>query len=206
MLFVTAFGLSSEPPAAPMKSPLSTHIVKPLDTASVRKLYLEGDFDEAILILENGIVDQKVVNHSDSVFAFKHLGVMYAAKYETREKGKYYMHQLLQVEPTARILDMYASEMIYMIFKNIQDEFTSSRIRKNRKENRPIAMDSTKPSALPVSRTQPDRSIKSTKSKVPAYVWIVTTTAAVATGVVAYILLSDAPKTKNNLDAGHGVD
>jgi hypothetical protein len=32
-------------------------------------------------------------------------------------------------EPTAKIMDMYASDMIYMIFKNIQDEFETNRLK-----------------------------------------------------------------------------
>jgi hypothetical protein len=99
----------------------------PLDTSAVRKLYLEGEFEEAIGKLEASLRSGSGFSHRDSVFLFKHLGVMYAARYETREKGKHYMHKLLEVEPTARILDMYASDMIYMIFKNIQDEFNAGR-------------------------------------------------------------------------------
>lgn len=75
-------------------------------------------------MLEGDLKDKRLRSHGDSVFAFKHLGVMYAAQEATREKGKYYMLQLLYVEPTARIMDMYASDMIYMIFRNIQEEFS----------------------------------------------------------------------------------
>jgi hypothetical protein len=98
-----------------------------LDTAEVRRLYMDGEFDQAIDRIETSLRHGKGHTHEDSVFAFKHLGVMYAARYETREKGKRYMYQLLSVEPTARILDMYASDMIYMIFKNIKDEFDATR-------------------------------------------------------------------------------
>ncbi len=75
-------------------------------------------------MLEGDLKEKRLRSHGDSVFAFKHLGVMYAAQEATREKGKYYMLQLLYVEPTARIMDMYASDMIYMIFRNIQEEFS----------------------------------------------------------------------------------
>lgn len=113
--------------AAP--TPKSQATAKPsraaLDTSAVRKLYLDGDFDLAIDQIEMALKYDTTLSHQDSVFSFKHLGVMHAAKYETREKGKLYMHKLLEVEPTARILDMYASDMIYMIFKNIQDEYHS---------------------------------------------------------------------------------
>jgi hypothetical protein len=101
----------------------------PVDTALVRKLYMDGDFEQAIDLLEAVMKKKPELNHEDSVFIYKHLGVMYAARYETRERGKMYMHQLLMTEPTAKIMDMYASDMIYMIFKNIQDEFETNRLK-----------------------------------------------------------------------------
>ncbi|HLP40196.1 MAG TPA: hypothetical protein VK465_01705, partial [Fibrobacteria bacterium] len=70
-----------------------------LDTALVRGYYLDGDFDPAIDVLETHLTLHRVLTHEDSVFTFKHLGVMYAAKYETREKGKHYMLKLLETEP-----------------------------------------------------------------------------------------------------------
>jgi hypothetical protein len=100
-----------------------------IDSLTTHKLYMDGDFDPAIAMLESDLQSRKLLSHDDSVFIFKHLGVMYAANYETRERGKMYMHQLLMTEPGAKIMDMYASDMIYMIFKNIQDEFETNRAR-----------------------------------------------------------------------------
>jgi hypothetical protein len=94
-----------------------------LDTAYIRKTYVDGDFELAIELIEDALKYGGPFSHQDSIFILKHLGVMHTAKYETREKGKRYLMELLNVEPTAKILDMYASDMIYMIFKNIQDEF-----------------------------------------------------------------------------------
>lgn len=121
-----------------------------LDTAAVRKFYLEGEFDRAIEDIERAMKWDRVFSHEDSVFMFKHLGVMYAAKYETREKGRHYMYQLLTVEPTARILDMYASEMIYMIFKNIQTEF-EARERDPAIDDRKSSRDTLAPGPHPAS-------------------------------------------------------
>ena len=98
-----------------------------LDTTFIHSTYIDGDFDRAVEMLEDAMKYGGPFSHQDSIFIFKHLGVMYAAKYETRENGKHFMLQLLNVEPTAKIMDMYASDMIYMIFKNIQDEFASSK-------------------------------------------------------------------------------
>jgi len=94
-----------------------------LDTSAIHALYMDGEFESAIELLERASGEGLLKTHTDSVFAYKHLGVMYAARYETMERGKSYMYRLLTIEPTVRILDMYASEMIYMIFRNVQAEF-----------------------------------------------------------------------------------
>jgi hypothetical protein len=120
-----AKNLSAKPASAkPARAATGPAVAKPaLDTARIHGLYLDGDFDQAVRSLEGALKSRKALNHADSVFIFKHLGVMYAATPATREKGRYYMLQLISIEPTARILDMYASDMIYLIFRNIQEEF-----------------------------------------------------------------------------------
>lgn len=110
------------PRAQAAKAPAET--VSALDTARIHATYLDGDFDKSIRILEGALKGGgKGLNHADSVFIFKHLGVMYAASPDTREKGRFYMLQLISIEPTAKILDMYASDMIYLIFHNVQEEY-----------------------------------------------------------------------------------
>jgi hypothetical protein len=112
-----------------------------LDTASIHHLYLDGEFEPAIDGLEKARRNGLLKSHEDSVFAFKHLGVMYAAKYETLEKGKSYMYQLLSIEPSVKIMDMYASDMIYMIFRNVQEEYV---LRTGRPSN-PADPDTARP-------------------------------------------------------------
>ena len=116
----------------PASAPASKVSAKPapaktvMDTAKLHATYLDGDFDQAIRVMENALKNKKTpISHADSVFIFKHLGVMYAATPATREKGRYYMTQLIYIEPTAKILDMYASDMIYLIFRNVQEEFAN---------------------------------------------------------------------------------
>jgi hypothetical protein len=116
---------SAKPVAAKPAAKIAPKAVaKPaIDTARIHAGYLDGDFDQAIRTLETALKGRKPLSHADSVFAFKHLGVMYAATPATREKGRFYMLQLISIEPTARILDMYASDMIYLIFRNVQEEY-----------------------------------------------------------------------------------
>lgn len=106
-----------------------------MDTNAIHAAYLDGDFETATADLNKAIAGNALHSRSDSVFAFKHLGVMAAANPETREKGKYYMVQLLNLEPSIKILDMYASDMIYMIFKNLKEEYEENRMKLRRAES-----------------------------------------------------------------------
>ncbi|MDB5048932.1 MAG: hypothetical protein JWO30_2003 [Fibrobacteres bacterium] len=116
-----------------------------LDTTAIRALYMGGDFGPAIKKLESDRQEGRLQSHQDSVFAFKHLGVMYAANYETVERGKQLMYLLLSIEPTVKIMDMYASDMIYMIFHNVQEEFELRHARPKYVDAHPVQADSVRP-------------------------------------------------------------
>jgi len=181
----------SRPKASASPAPrvsVDPNVPPKVDSAKVHKLYLDGDFDEAIVLLENNLKDTRQYRHEDSVFIFKHLGVMYAAQYETREKGKYYMHRLLMVEPTAKIMDMYASDMIYMIFKNIQEEFEQNRMQLTL---HPTGGGDPKPD----TSHSPKPSPKEGSSGGTAWIWTGAAVVTVAAGVGAYFLLTNDPKT-----------
>ena len=173
-----------------------------VDFTRVHQLYLNGDFDAAIVMLEDYLKENREYTHDDSVFIYKHLGVMYAAQYETREKGKYYMHKLLSVEPTARIMDMYASDMIYMIFKNIQEEYASTRMQLEEKRRTEPDSSGTLAGGASAdgqrqgtaSRAQPAKDSGSRK-----WFWVGVSAATVAAGIGLYVALSDEaepPKDK----------
>lgn len=170
-----------------------------VDTLKAHRLYVDGDFDQAIEILETGLKTKKILSHQDSVFIFKHLGVMYAANNDTREKGKYYMHQLLMVEPTARIMDMYASDMIYMIFKNIQDEVEETTGRLTRAQSHVNGNAQTRPS----ENKPADKPVaKEAKSSDHTLLWVGVGTVAVGAGVAAYFLLASSPASTQDT---HGL-
>lgn len=168
------------------------------DTTAIHKQYVEGDFEEAIDKLESALKYVTPLSHDDSVFIFKHLGVMYTAKYETREKGKQFMMRLLDVEPTARLMDMYASDMIYMIFKNIQDEYEIAKAKLRRTQD------------LNTSNATQEANANGTLDKTDgkpgkkaSYKWIPWTAAALAAtgGVVLAVTLmnEEEPAVKENV-------
>jgi hypothetical protein len=216
-------------PSAPFPAPMpgkaqAAAVVKPrlaakpaepgFNQESIHALYLEGDFDKATVLLEQAFAQHAIRTHDDSVFAYKHLGVMNAASDDTREKGKYYMIQLLQLEPTAKILDMYASDMIYMIYKNIKEEFEENRRKLRTAESHMIGnhqataspKDSVVAQAAAASTLEPKPPEHASKSGTRekegffrgrrAYYWIGGAGAAVAGIALANYLAGDASNGK----------
>lgn len=171
-----------------------------VDSAKVHALYLEGEFEEAIPILEANLKQTRQYRREDSVFMFKHLGVMYAARNETRERGKYYLHRLLTVEPTAKIMDMYASDMIYTIFQNIQEEFASTRKFLGLQHQTRAGIDSLSAPSDPKAekdsvRKSPEATTKHSSGG-KAWAWSGAAVVTVAAGVGAYFLITEQqPKT-----------
>lgn len=166
-----------------------------MDTAKIHATYLEGDFDLAIRTLESVMKSKKALTHADSVFIFKHLGVMYAATPATREKGRFYISQLIAIEPTVKILDMYASDTIYLIFRNAQEELESKRTAKVTVVDTVPAPEPAMPATLPVAAAPaPVPSKSNTKF------WV-TGGAVVALGAmgILYILLDDPEPVKHNI-------
>jgi hypothetical protein len=94
----------------------------PLDQQAVRSYYGDGDFGPAISLLEDFQKTHSRFTREESLMVYKFLGVMYCADQSTREKGKTYFYKLLQVDPQAKILDMYVSIMVQEIFRSTLDE------------------------------------------------------------------------------------
>lgn len=170
------------------------HTSTALDTAAIHALYMDGEFEAAIKKLELASAAGFLTTHADSVFAYKHLGVMYAARYETMEKGKNFMYRLLSIEPSVKILDMYASEMIYMIFRNIQSEFEirTARVKAEAADSTPSGLaDSTKGSTGKSTRRHRK--------------WPYLTAGALAVagaGLAAYLFIEGDPPVSRHYEGG----
>ncbi|MEO7426170.1 MAG: hypothetical protein ABI036_13365 [Fibrobacteria bacterium] len=186
-------------PGKPSKTakPAKSAAKAPMDTVKLHATYLDGDFDQATRAMEGALKNRKSLTHGDSVFIFKHLGVMYAATPATREKGRYYMAQLIYIEPTAKILDMYASDMIDIIFRKVREEVESKHpVAAKAPEPAP---DTVKPLPPPPPPALPAPQVaRSKKSK--TMFWV-TGGAVVAAGTVGllYVLLDDPKPKQHNI-------
>jgi hypothetical protein len=157
-----------------------------VDTFEVRRLYSDGEFDEAVARLEKGIAARKPASKAESVFVYKHLGVMYLAQYQTREKGKWHLRQMLETDSSAQITDMYASDMVYMIFKNILDEFEAKRHTSRPRDTVEVA---DRRGSGRDSLATPK--LAETRRKSKGYLWWGATAAVIGAGVTAYFVLAE---------------
>ena len=96
-----------------------------LNQKLIHDAYNEANFDYVIGTLEKFIKENRTYSLSDSVFVAKHLSVVYSANPATREKGRYYMNRLLELVPSAKLVDMYVSEEIDRIFDKVREEFVT---------------------------------------------------------------------------------
>ncbi len=163
-----------------------------LDTTTIHSLYVDGEFEPAIKQLETARKNGQLKTHRDSVFAYKHLGVMYAASYETMEKGKQFMYQLLTIEPSVLIMDMYASDMIYMIFRNVQTEFEIRHARPTL-----VLADSTAQKDLHPTTSQPKILGRSTWPY-----WTGAIVLAAGVGATGYFIMKGSPSKSIHYDGG----
>jgi hypothetical protein len=96
-----------------------------LNQKQIHDAYNEGNFEYVISTLENFLRSNKTTSHADSIFVTKHLAVVYSANPATRERGRYYMNRLLEMLPSAKLVDMYVSEEIDRIFDKVREEFVT---------------------------------------------------------------------------------
>lgn len=95
-----------------------------LDKEAISQAYFEGDFDRVRFPLE---VYRELfpasATREDSIFVYKYLSVIYAADSTTRHKAEYYMVQLIRLVPTIELVDLYISDNIHAIFKDVKKKY-----------------------------------------------------------------------------------
>lgn len=109
--------------ASPAATNSNFAATKSLDQKAIHNAYNDGDFDKVISLIESYTKVNKTLSHSDSIFISKHLAVVYSANPKTREKGRYYMYRMLELMPTAELVDMFVSDEIDRIFEKVRREF-----------------------------------------------------------------------------------
>ena len=111
--------------AAPGKAVPAAQAVQavPLNQKDIHAAYNEGDFDKVTALIDAFNKANKTYSRADSIFIAKHLAVVYSANPQTREKGRYFMYRLLEMMPSAELVDMFVSDEIDRIFDKVRREF-----------------------------------------------------------------------------------
>jgi hypothetical protein len=169
-----------------------------LDQVKVHQEYQDGDFDRVLSSLEAFQRAHKTYRREDSIFIAKHLAVVYTANPDTREKGRYYMNRLLDLLPSAKLVDMYVSDEIDRIFEKVREEFMTRqknfgvdasmvRLPERAPGNRPASADAGRTGESGGSRER--KTPTNGKGGGKSWYWIAAGTAVA--GAVAFYLMHD---------------
>lgn len=94
-----------------------------LDRSRIHAEYGDGNFETVTQLLEDYRSKHKDFRPGDSLFIAKYLGVVYASNPASREKGKYWLYRMLQLDPTTDLVDMYVGEAVDKTFEKVRQEF-----------------------------------------------------------------------------------
>lgn len=96
-----------------------------LDKVVLSKAYRESDWDEVCKTLESylRVKDESRIEAEERIFAFKHLGVIYASDSMTQTRAENYFIRLLDLSPNIEIVDMYVSKKISDFFREVKQDY-----------------------------------------------------------------------------------
>jgi hypothetical protein len=126
---------AAEPPAAsaPASAPAAAQSAQApaapdtVDQKRVHSEYGDGNFETVSQILEDFRARHDRYRVADSVVVAKYLGVIYAANPASREKGKYWLYRMLQLDPGQDLVDLYVGEEVQSVFEKVRQEFVVRR-------------------------------------------------------------------------------
>jgi hypothetical protein len=95
-----------------------------LDKEAISHAYFEGEFSRILPPLETYRQSfPSTATKEDSIFVYKYLSVIYAADPSTRNKGESCMVQLIKMKPAIELIDLYISDNIAAIFKDVKSTY-----------------------------------------------------------------------------------
>jgi hypothetical protein len=162
----------------------------------VHEAYSNGDFEEVLARIE--AYQNRHPRHSltDSIFIAKHLAVVYASNPQTREKGRYFMFRMLEMNPSADLVDMFISQDLDQTFEKVRKEFLVRQSRDQKVKTpyapTPKATPTIASSTEKIERTQPIPVAEAApKQSGKTWLWVTGGVAVVAGAVTAYYLTLD---------------
>ena len=180
---------------------LVTTKIGAFDFQPVKDLYKEGEFLKIRVTLEDFLKKSgKTASPKEKIFAYKYLGVAYAADPNGYALAETYFYQLLKLAPNAYLSDLYVSKPIESLFEKTKERF----LKESRQENafdefgNPRAKsDLTEPSKREKEPEPIHPTSEKVKSERAIWPWVVVGI-GVGVGVGAYFWLS-SPKTQDKV-------
>ena len=184
----------------------------PLPKKQIEAVYRNGDIDSVIFYLKQGREKPMFLDKSDSVLAFKYLGIIYSADKDKREKGRYYFNQMLRLDPGASITELLPGENARTVFKEAREEFFElNPALVPRPDGPPVTIRTSPPppaeaqaqSALPASEplAAPAAEVKPRKSISPVWWWVAGGAVVVGAAAVTVAVLEPEPETHKLSDS-----
>jgi hypothetical protein len=94
-----------------------------LDMPAIRNAYSESEFEKVKNALEAYLKQKgEQASREERIFAFKHLGVIYAVDSATTPRAESYFNRLLLLSPNIELVDMYVSAKIQQLFQRIKED------------------------------------------------------------------------------------
>jgi len=194
-----------------------------LDQPALAHAYMESDWDLVTTTLESylRLHGDSRVSPEERIFAYKYLGVIYAADSLYHSKSESYFTRLLKLSPKVEIFDLFPSKKVDDFFHDVKREYedqlkytehfdsfghetdkkngqkgsetTSAKNKSSGDSISAFASQQRSPKPVPVKNAQREASLKPKSS---AWVWwTVGIAATAAAGAGAYYLASQEPGT-----------
>lgn len=206
LLLATGGVTAKEPPKTSAKPAAAA--TRPIDRNEVLSLYMSGEFETLVALLENIRHERQLRDREDSVFIFKFLGVIYGADDHTKRKAESFLYKMLELDPNQDLSSLGVGDSVEAIFERVRSHFAklgadtgSARSRPAQpatpvaaasgvKAAEPAAPAPSAGSATPVSAAEPVAT--SDRKRVPTWMWAAGGGAAAAV-VVGFLVLNHQP-------------
>ncbi len=185
----------------PARAAFGFNVDGTLDKNEISHAYFEGEFSRILPPLEAFRQTYPNPTKDDQIFVYKYLSVIYAANPSTRKKAESYMVQLVKLMPTIELIDLYISDNIRSIFKDVKSNFLKQQqyVREHDVYGHPSGTDSTSSST---AATNPAASTQSRKGSHTALWWTLGGLGVTA-AATTIILLSESSSSGDQNELGN---
>ncbi len=94
-----------------------------LDKSEVMSLYMSGEFETLVSLLESIRRERQLRDREDSIFIYKFLGVIYGANDNTKRKAESFLFQMLKLAPEEDLLTLGVGDSVEAIFNRVRERY-----------------------------------------------------------------------------------